>query len=172
MPDTITLDQVAIADTLDAESLARTLATELGVKPGQAGRTLELLDAGTTVPFIARYRKEMTGALDEVQIQAVADRAGALRALHERKRDVLRLIAEQGKLTDDLAASILASATLQAVDDLYLPYRPKRKTRASVARERGLQPLADLILQPGADAGLTRGGATNRREPFVNAEQV
>ena len=132
MSDIITLDQVAIEETLDAETLARTLAIELGVKPGQAARTLELLDVGSTVPFIARYRKEMTGALDEVQIQAVADRAGTLRALHERKRDVLRLIAAQGKLTDDLAASILASVTLQQVDDLYLPYRPKRKTRASV----------------------------------------
>src|SRR5215831_4980251 len=146
MPDTITLDQVAIAETLDDEPLAGAIATELGVKQGQAARTLELLDGGATVPFIARYRKEMTGALDEVQIQAVSDRAGALRALHERKRDVLRLIAAQGKLTDDLAASILESAALQQVDDLYLPYRPKRKTRASVARERSLQPLADLIL--------------------------
>src|SRR5690349_7064954 len=112
MPDIITLDQVAIEETLDAETLARTIATELGVKPGQAARTLELFDGGATVPFIARYRKEVTGALDEVQIQAVADRAGALRALHERKRDVLRLIAAQGKLTNELAASILASATL------------------------------------------------------------
>jgi uncharacterized protein len=170
MPDTITLDQVAIAETLDAEAIARTLATELSVKPGQAARTLELLDAGSTVPFIARYRKEVTGALDEVQIQAVADRAGALRALHERKRDVLRLIAAQGKLTDDLAASILAGATLQQVDDHYLPYRPKRKTRASIARERGLQPLADLILSQARLPGASEEALRTAALPFVNPD--
>ena len=134
MSDIITLDQVAIAETLDAETLARTLATELGVKPGQAARTLELLDDGKTVPFIARYRKEATGELDEVQIQAVADRAEALRALHERKHDVLRLIAEQGKLTDDLAASILASATLQRWTTSICPTGPSaRRAPASPA---------------------------------------
>jgi uncharacterized protein len=170
MPDTITLDQVAIAETLDAETLARTIAAELGVRPGQAAHTLELLDAGSTVPFIARYRKEMTGALDEVQIQAVADRAGTLRALHERKRDVLRLIAAQGRLTGDLAAAVLASATLQQVDDLYLPYRPKRKTRASVARERGLQPLADLILGQARLPGALDEALRIAAAPYVNPD--
>ena len=110
-------------------------------------RTLDLLDAGNTVPFIARYRKEATGNLDEVQILLIADRAEALRTLHARKHDVLRLIGEQGRLTSSLADQIIAAGSLQAVEDLYIPYRPKRKTRASVARERGLQPLADLILK-------------------------
>ncbi len=103
------------------------------------------------------------------RLQAVADRAEALRALHQRKRDVLRLIGEQGKLTADLARAVTDAATLQAVEDLYLPYRPKRKTRASVARERGLQPLADLILRqprvPGAPEQALRAAA----EPFVDA---
>jgi protein Tex len=170
MSDVITLDQVAIAETLDAETLARTIAAELDVRPGQATRTLELLDAGSTVPFIARYRKEMTGALDEVQIQTVADRAGALRALHERKRDVLRLIAAQGRLTGDLAAAVLASATVQQVDDLYLPYRPKRKTRASVARERGLQPLADLILGQARLPGSLDEALRIAAAPYVNPD--
>ncbi|MFI5273120.1 MAG: Tex family protein [Ktedonobacterales bacterium] len=146
--------------------MARALGAELAIKPAQALKTLELLDASNTVPFIARYRKEMTGNLDEVQIQAVADRAEALRALHARKHDVLRLIAEQGKLTAELAATIVAVATLQAVEDLYLPYRPKRKTRASVAREKGLQPLADSILRQERSAGLAEDAAL----PFVNAE--
>src|SRR5262249_52796564 len=141
------LAEIAFPESLAAEQLAHTLGSELKILPAQVLRTLELLDAGNTVPFIARYRKELTGNLDEVQIQAVADRAEALRSLHARKHDVLRLIAEQDKLAADLARTIVAATTLQAVEDLYLPFRPKRKTRASVARERGLQPLADLILR-------------------------
>ncbi|MGZ3602090.1 MAG: Tex-like N-terminal domain-containing protein, partial [Ktedonobacterales bacterium] len=166
------LEHIKFPETLEPESIARTLGTELaGVKPGQALRTLELLDGGNTVPFIARYRKEMTGNLDEVQIQAVADRAESLRALHARKRDVLRLIAEQGKLTDELAQTIVASTTLQAVEDLYLPYRPKRKTRASAARERGLQPLADLILRQERLPGQPDAVLDSAAQPFVIAEK-
>ena len=111
------------------------LSTELRLHSGQVARTIALLDEGNTIPFVARYRKEVTGSLDEVQIQAIADRAGSLRALHERKADVRRLIYAQGRLTPELTAAILAASTLQEVEDLYLPYRPKRKTRASVARE-------------------------------------
>jgi uncharacterized protein len=160
------LAAIAFPETLEPESVARIVAAELAIKPTQALRTLELLDDGNTVPFIARYRKEMTGNLDEVQIQAVADRAEALRGLHARKHDVLRLIAEQGRLTAELGAAIVAATTLQAVEDLYLPYRPKRKTRASVARERGLQPLADLILKQ--ERGAT--SAEDAAQAFVNAE--
>jgi protein Tex len=163
------LEEIAFPESLAPESLAQTLGAEIKIKSSQALKTLELLDAGNTVPFIARYRKEMTGNLDEVQIQAVADRAEALRALHNRKHDVLRLIAEQDKLTAELARTIVAAASLQAVEDLYLPYRPKRKTRASVARERGLQPLAELILRqerlPGGEQGAERAAL-----PFVNPE--
>ena len=159
------LAAIAFPETLEPEDIARRLAVEISIKPTQALRTLELLDDGNTVPFIARYRKEMTGNLDEVQIQLVADRAQAMRSLHARKHDVLRMIAEQGKLTAELGAAIVAATTLQAVEDLYLPYRPKRKTRASVARERGLQPLADMILRQ--ERGATPEEAA---QAFVNAE--
>ena len=167
---TITLDEVAFPETLDPAALAVTIGVGLKLRPTQVTQTLALLDDGSTVPFITRYRKEATGGLDEEQIQAVADRAEALRALHARKRDVLRLIAEQGKLTADLAAAIIAAATLQAVEDLYLPYRQKRKTRASVARERGLQALADLILRQARIPGAAESARTAAAEPYVNAE--
>ena len=159
------LAAIAFPETLEPETIARRLAAELSIKPTQALRTLELLDDGNTVPFIARYRKEMTGNLDEVQIQLVADRAESLRALHARKHDVLRMIAEQGKLTAELGAAIVAATTLQAVEDLYLPFRPKRKTRASIAREKGLQPLADMILRQ--ERGVT---AEEAAQTFVSAE--
>lgn len=167
---TAVLEQIAFPEALDVETVARQIALALGVKPGQALRTLELVDDGNTVPFIARYRKEVTGNLDEVQIQSVADSASAIRSLHARKHDVLRLIAEQGKLTAELASSIVAASSLQAVEDLYLPYRPKRKTRASVARERGLQPLADLILSQALIPGVAGEALESAALPFVNPE--
>jgi uncharacterized protein len=158
-------EPLAIAD------IASTLSAELNIAGGQIARTIALLDEGNTIPFIARYRKEVTGSLDEVQIQAIADRAAALRALHERKQDVRRLIDAQGKLTGELAAALAAATTLQEVEDLYLPYRPKRKTRASVAREKGLAPLAGIILQqpvlPGDSAALLEEYA----RPFLDAEK-
>ena len=137
-----TLKETSGEETLSIAELAALLSAELQLHSGQVARTIALLDEGNTIPFVARYRKEVTGSLDEVQIQAIADRSSALRALHERKADVRRLIDAQGKLTPELTAAILAASTLQEVEDLYLPYRPKRKTRASVARERGLAPLA------------------------------
>ena len=121
-------------DTLSAVEVAQALTGELAISAAQIARTIALLDEGNTIPFIARYRKEVTGSLDEVQIQAIADRAAALRALHERKADVRRLIDAQGKLTPELAQAISDAKTLQEVEDLYLPYRHRRKTRASVAR--------------------------------------
>ncbi len=167
---TIRLDQLDFPEALSEASLAATIGETLKIKPTQALATLQLLDAGNTTPFITRYRKEATGGLDEVQIQAVADQMEALRSLHERKRDVLRLISEQGKLTRELADAIQAATTLQSVEDLYLPYRPKRKTRASVARERGLQPLADLILSQARIPGPAEQALRAAAEPFVNAE--
>lgn len=156
-------------ETLSDSVIATTTASELKVKPTQTLAALKLLDEGNTVPFITRYRKEATGGLDEVQLQAIADRAEALRTLHQRKRDVLRLISEQGRLTADLAKAITGAETMQAVEDLYLPYRPKRKTRASVARERGLQPLADLILQQTRVPGSAEQAVRAAAEPFVDA---
>src|SRR5947199_2497232 len=147
------------------------LSHELSLNSGQIARTIALLDEGNTIPFIARYRKEVTGSLDEVQIQAIADRAAALRTLYERKADVRRLIDVQGKLTPELATSILAAATLQEVEDLYLPYRPKRKTRASVAREKGLAPLADIILQQPELVGDAHTILEKYANPFLNTEK-
>jgi uncharacterized protein len=129
------------------------------------------LDEGNTIPFIARYRKEVTGSLDEVQIQAIADRTASLRALYERKADVRRLIDSQGKLTPELATAIETASTLQEVEDLYLPYRPKRKTRASVAREKGLAPLAELILQQPEMLGEREALLEASAQPFLNAEK-
>ncbi|HAT43984.1 MAG TPA: RNA-binding transcriptional accessory protein, partial [Ktedonobacter sp.] len=149
--------------------MAQTLSKELGLASGQIARTIALLDEGNTIPFISRYRKEVTGSLDEVQIQAIADRALALRTLFERKVDVRRLIAAQGKLTTELAANIEAAATLQEVEDLYLPFRPKRKTRASVAREKGLAPLADIILQQLELVGDANALLAEYASPYLSA---
>ncbi|HKV03157.1 MAG TPA: Tex-like N-terminal domain-containing protein, partial [Ktedonobacteraceae bacterium] len=158
-------------EALSIEALAHMLSSELHLNSGQIARTIVLLDEGNTIPFIARYRKEVTGSLDEVQIQAIADRTGALRALHERKSDVRRLIDAQGKLTPELANAILAASTLQEVEDLYLPYRPKRKTRASVAREKGLAPLAELILQQPELKGDVNAILEENARPFLDAEK-
>ncbi len=158
-------------ETLPITELAQTLGAELQIHSGQIARTIALLDEGNTIPFIARYRKEVTGSLDEVQIQAIADRASALRALHERKADVRRLIDAQGKLTPEITAAILAASTLQEVEDLYLPYRPKRKTRASVAREKGLAPLAELILQQPELKGEVDAILEEHAQPFLDAEK-
>lgn len=122
------------------------IARELALRPDQVAGAVELLDAGNTIPFLARYRKEATGGLDEVQLRAIEARLAYLRALEERKQVVLASIDEQDKLTDALRGEISAATTLQQVEDLYLPYRPKRRTRAMIARERGLTPLAELLL--------------------------
>ncbi|MCL4269853.1 MAG: RNA-binding transcriptional accessory protein [Anaerolineales bacterium] len=126
------------------------IASQLRVKPSQVEAVIKLLDDGNTVPFIARYRKEMTGSLDDEQIRIIADELTRLRALDERRTAILASIEEQGKLTDELRAAIEAAATMTALEDLYAPYKKKRRTRAMVAREKGLEPLADLILKQGS----------------------
>jgi uncharacterized protein len=123
------------------------LANELQLARTGVSAVCSLLDEGGTVPFIARYRKEATGGLDEVQIRTIQERRDYLLELEQRREAVLSTIAEQGKLTDELRASILACKTKAELEDLYLPYKPKRRTRATIARERGLEPLAQLILQ-------------------------
>lgn len=128
----------------DAELIAR-VAVELSLNPAQVERTLALFAEGATLPFIARYRKEVTGGLDEVQLRDVRERAEYIRELEDRRAAILRSIAEQGKLDDTLKAAILAADTKQALEDLYLPFKPKRRTRAMIARERGLAPLAEAI---------------------------
>ncbi|WP_339935689.1 Tex family protein [Vreelandella glaciei] len=128
------------------------LATELGVRPEQVSATVELLDGGATVPFIARYRKEVTGALDDIQLRQLDERLRYLRELEERRATVIAAIDEQGKLDDPLKASIDAAETKQRLEDLYLPFKKKRRTKAQIAREAGLEPLADALL---ADPTLT-----------------
>lgn len=122
------------------------IAARLKLAQPSVAATVQLLDEGNTLPFIARYRKEATGALDEEEIRAIEQLLASLRSLDERRETILASIREQEKLTAELEAQILAAETLTALEDLYQPYRPKRRTRASIARERGLQPLADLIL--------------------------
>ena len=123
------------------------IASQLNVKPSQVTAVINLLDEGNTVPFIARYRKEMTGSLDDEQIRIIADELVRLRGLDERRTSILASIEEQGKLTDELRDAITAAVTMTALEDLYAPYKKKRRTRAMVAREKGLEPLADLILK-------------------------
>jgi len=126
-----------------------TIAQALSLRPEQVKTTIELLDAGNTLPFIARYRKEMTGGLDEDQIRRLEETINQLRRLDERRQTILESIEEQGKLTPELSAQFAAVQSITALEDLYLPYRPKRRTRAAIAREKGLTGLADLILQQG-----------------------
>ncbi len=128
-------------------SHAETIATQLQIRPTQVEAVIRLLDEGNTIPFIARYRKEMTGSLDEEQIRQIAGEIARLRLLDERRATVLKSIEAQGKLTEELRAAILAAPTMTALEDLYAPYRPKRRTRATIAREKGLEPLAELILK-------------------------
>lgn len=122
------------------------IATELSISEKQVNNTAALLDEGATVPFISRYRKELTGSLDEVQVAAIRDRILQLRELDKRREAILKSLEDMGKLTPDLEKQIVAAETMTLLEDIYLPYRPKRKTRASIAREKGLQPLADIIL--------------------------
>ncbi len=123
------------------------IATDAKVKPTQVDAVIKLLDDGNTVPFIARYRKEATGSLDEVQIKTIEDRYHYIQQLEQRKEEVLRLIDEQGKLTEQLAADIQAATVLQRVEDLYRPYKQKRRTKATVAKEKGLEPLAAFLME-------------------------
>ncbi|HIO30179.1 Tex family protein [Marinobacter salarius] len=126
-------------------SIIRRIADELGVREQQVNATVEMLDGGATVPFIARYRKEVTGSLDDSQLRSLEDRLRYLRELEDRRSTILNSIEEQGKLTDELRASIDSADTKNRLEDLYLPYKPKRRTKAQIAREAGLEPLADAL---------------------------
>lgn len=129
------------------------IAKELGVKPGQVESAVTLLDEGNTVPFIARYRKEVTGELQDEQLRTVEERIKYLRNLEARRQEIINAITEQEKMTDELMASLMKAVKLQELEDLYLPYRPKKRTRAMIARERGLEPLADMILNDTVTSG-------------------
>jgi uncharacterized protein len=152
-------------DKIFSMTHAEQIASQLNVKPSQVTAVINLLDEGNTVPFIARYRKEMTGSLDDEQIRIIADELVRLRGLDERRVSILASIEEQGKLTDELRDSINAAVTMTALEDLYAPYKKKRRTRAMVAREKGLAPLADLILKQAS------GSPEELAKQFLN-EQV
>src|SRR5690348_13869963 len=142
------------------------VARELGVRAGQVERTLALSEDGATVPFIARYRKEATGGLDEVQVQAVLDGVRRRRELEARRAAVVASIEQQGKMTPELASALAAAGTRAELEDLYLPYRPRRRTRATIARERGLEPLADLLWRQQSG-----GDPEAAVRPFVDADR-
>lgn len=135
------------------ESMFAIIAKELGVKPGQVESAVTLLDEGNTVPFIARYRKEVTGELQDEQLRTIEERIKYLRNLEARRQEIINSITEQDKMTDELMASLMKAVKLQELEDLYLPYRPKKRTRAMIARERGLEPLADMILNDTVTSG-------------------
>ena len=129
------------------EKILETVAKELKLKVNQVTNTMQLLDEGATVPFVSRYRKEVTGNLDEIEIGKILESVTYLRNLEKRKEEVIRLIEEQGKLTEEIKKSIEDAEKLQEVEDIYFPYRKKRKTKADIAKERGLEPLADIMLK-------------------------
>jgi len=151
-------------------SISRRIAEELGVREQQVNATVTLLDEGATVPFIARYRKEVTGSLDDSQLRTLEERLRYLRELEDRRGTILNSIEEQGKLTDELRASIEAADTKNRLEDLYLPYKPKRRTKAQIAREAGLEPLADTLYDdPTQDPETVAAGYLN---PEAGVEDI
>jgi uncharacterized protein len=165
-------------ETRVAQQIAEKIAAEVACRPQQVLATAALLDEGATVPFIARYRKEVTGGLDDIQLRLLDERLTYLRELEDRRSHVLASIDEQGKLSPELAAAINAAETKQRLEDLYLPYKPKRRSKAQAAREAGLAPLAEALLADpllapeveaerylNADAGFSRRQQRARRGP-------
>lgn len=135
------------------ETMFALIGKELGVKASQVEAAVGLLDEGNTVPFIARYRKEVTGELQDEQLRTIEERIAYLRNLEKRREEIINAITEQEKMTDELMASLQKAMKLQELEDLYLPYRPKKRTRAMIARERGLEPLADMIINDTVTSG-------------------
>ena len=152
-------------------SISRRIADELGVREQQVNATVALLDEGSTVPFIARYRKEVTGSLDDNQLRTLEERLRYLRELEDRRGTILKSIEEQGKLSDELRASIQEAETKNRLEDLYLPYKPKRRTKAQIAREAGLEPLADALYgDPALDPEATAEGYVNVEAGVADAK--
>jgi protein Tex len=151
-------------------SIVKRIAAELAVRDNQVAAAVDLLDGGATVPFIARYRKEATGTLDDAQLRTLDERLRYLRELEERRSAILASIDEQGKLTDELRGQIGVADTKARLEDLYLPYKPKRRTKAQIARENGLEPLAGLLLEdPGSDPKAAAAGYLNENVADVTA---
>src|SRR5258708_38314263 len=152
------------SERLHVANIHRQIAEELGVREQQVEATVALLDGGATVPFVARYRKEITGALDDAQLRTLEERLNYLRELEERRAAILNSIREQGKLDAALEAAILAADSKGRLEDIYLPFKPKRRTKAEIAREAGLEPFAELLLtQPENDPQAVAA-------PFINAD--
>ncbi|MFW2542754.1 Tex family protein [Primorskyibacter sp. 2E107] len=155
-----------MSDTLDR--ISRTIATEINATPKQVTAAVELLDGGATVPFVARYRKEVTGGLDDTQLRTLNDRLGYLRDMEARRATILSSIKDQGKLTDALARQIAGAETKATLEDIYLPYKPKRRTRAMIARENGLEPLLRGIIDDRSkDPATLAAGYLNAEVPDV-----
>ena len=146
------------------KTISQRIAEELAVREAQVNAAIKLLDEGATVPFIARYRKEVTGELDDSQMRHLEERLHYLREMEERRTTILGSIEEQGKLSDELKRSILAADTKNRLEDLYLPYKPRRRTKAQIAREAGLEPLANSLLDNPAQVPETSA------EPYINAD--
>ena len=142
------------------------LAAELNLPRASVSAVVQLLAESSTVPFIARYRKEATGGLDEVQIRNIEERRTYLVEMDARRKSILSEIKSQGKLTPELAKQLANAGTKAELEDLYLPFKPKRRTRATIAKERGLEPLANLIWAQGRE-----GSPNESAQPFVNAEK-
>ena len=155
------------------QSIEQLIAQEINAQPRQVAATVALLDEGATVPFIARYRKEVTGGLDDTQLRTLEERLRYLRELEERRETILKSIAEQEKLTPELEKAIKEADTKTRLEDLYLPYKPKRRTRAQIAREAGLEPLADALLDdPGQDPEQTAAGYLNEEHKIATAKDA
>ncbi|MBR0284455.1 MAG: RNA-binding transcriptional accessory protein, partial [Selenomonadaceae bacterium] len=150
-----------------ATDIPAAIAAELKVKTTQVDATITLLDEGNTVPFISRYRKEATGSLEDEQIRTIEERLGYLRNLVKRQEEILAKIEEQGKLTEELKSAIEKAQKLQELEDLYLPYKQKKRTRAQVARERGLEPLANAMLLQLQESG----SALDEAKAFLDEEK-
>lgn len=149
---------------MEMQQIHALIAKETGVRPNQVGQVIALIEDGNTVPFIARYRKEVTGSLDEVQIKAIDDRYTYIQNLEQRKVEVIRSITEQEKLTPELEKEILGATVLQRVEDLYRPYKQKRRTKATIAKEKGLQPFADWLME------FHKENPTAKAKEFINQE--
>jgi len=147
------------------DNMTTIIAKELSLRPEQVSAVIELLDAGNTIPFIARYRKEATGSLDDQQLRRLSELLEKLRGLEKRREEVSRALSEQGVLSDALKEKIEKAATLSELKDIYRPYRPKRRTRASVAKERGLMPLATWLIRQ------QDGDPLEKAEAFVDPEK-
>ncbi|WP_039753552.1 Tex family protein [Chromobacterium haemolyticum] len=153
------------------KSISSRLAAELSVREAQVAATIDLIDGGATVPFIARYRKEATGGLDDTQLRTLAERLVYLRELDERRVSILGSIAEQGKLSPELEAALYAADNKTTLEDLYLPYKPKRRTKAQIAREAGLEPLADsLLTDPSQDPNVAAAAYVNAEAGVADAK--